>query len=277
MKKFVGFIVNLISLISVQRAVNISYKFLTTPLKGQIKPNQIPPFLKTSLDKRLPYKDSYIQTYEWNSKRSELPIILFFHGWESNSNRWEAMINYFGDDYHYICVDAIGLGQTPGKKISIIDYSEMVSFCLKEFTPTYVISHSLGAFALLNKLASDRYPSIQKVVFLGCLDEYGTVIKNYVVMMGYRDIIHQKLVARVEKVINMPIEQYASYLLIDKCSMPILLIHDKRDDVIYEEDCVKFHQKITDLGQKLVKTDGLGHSLQDKEVYQLVFGFLQEN
>ncbi len=277
MKKFVGFIVNVISLFSVQSAVNISYKFLTSPRKGQIKPNEVPPFLKTSNHKRLSYKDSFIQTYEWNSERRDLPIILFFHGWESNSNRWEAMIGYFGNNYRYIAVDAIGLGQTPGQKISIIDYSEMIDFCLKEFAPTYVISHSLGSFALLNKLANESYPSIERVVLLGCLDEYGTVIKNYVVMMGYRNAIHQKLVARVEKVIDMPIKQYASHLLIDKCSMPILLIHDKGDDIIYEGDCVKFHQKLTDLGQKLIMTDGLGHSLQDKGVYQSILSFLQEN
>ncbi|MEC4117811.1 alpha/beta hydrolase [Myroides phaeus] len=277
MKKFVGFIVNVISLFSVQRAVAISYKFLTSPRKGQIKHDEVFPFLNSATQTQLPYKDSYIQTYQWNAERSDLPIIIFFHGWESNSNRWEAMVTYFGNNYRYIAVDAIGLGLSPGKKITIVGYADMIDFCLKTFQPTYVISHSLGSFSLLNRLAVDQYPSVEKAVLLGCLDEYSSVVKNYVAMMGYRSVIHKRLIQKVEQIIKMPIQAYASYLLVEKCTVPLLLVHDRGDDVIYESDCVKFHQKMVDLNQNIVATEGLGHSLQDKVVYQSILDFIEGN
>lgn len=276
MIKGIGLLINVLSLFSLTKARDIAYKLFSTPRTGKIKKNQVPLFLSQSKRSSFVFNDLEIQCYQWNSERTDLPLVMLFHGWESNANRWEQMIDYLGDGYQYICVDSMGLGLSDGKNLSVIDYSRLIDYCLSTYQPNYVVSHSLSSFALLYQLAQRSYPFIEKVVLMGCLDRFQVVIDNYVGMLGYRTTLVKSLNAFLESLIHMSLSDYVSNQFIQKASNDVLIIHDRSDVVVELKECMTFHNIAKEKGIEVFYTDDLGHSMQDPIVFQKVLNYFKE-
>lgn len=276
MIKGIGLLINVLSLLSLTKARDIAYKLFSTPRSGKIKKDQIPLFLSQSKRSSFVFNDLEIQCYQWNSERTDLPLVMLFHGWESNTNRWEQMISYLGDDYQYICVDSMGLGLSDGKNLSVIDYSRLIDYCLSTYKPNYVVSHSLGSFALLYQLAQRSYPFIQKVILMGCLDRFQVVIDNYVGMLGYRTTLVKNLNEFLESLTHMSLSDYVSNQFIQNVSNDVLIIHDRSDVIVELKECMTFHNIAKEKGIEVFYTDDLGHSMQDPIVFQKVLNYFKE-
>lgn len=276
MIKGIGLLINMLSLLSLTKARDIAYKLFSTPRTGKIKNSQVPLFLSTSKRSHFIFNGLEIQCYQWNSERTELPLVILFHGWESNSSRWEAMITYLGDGYRYVCIDSMGLGLSEGNNLSVIDYSHLMDYALSKYKPTYVVSHSLGSFALLYQLSVSKYESIDKVVLMGCLDCFDSVVNNYIQMLGYKTAVVDSLNSYLESLINMRMKDYASHCFINTVSNNLLIIHDKDDKVVDIEECCAFHSIAQERDIELFYTKGLGHSVQDAIVYQKVLDYFNK-
>src|SRR5690606_40658400 len=95
-------------------AAHTSYTLFSVPRDGVLK--TIPTFLGSSDMKKLQYKNLDIQTYEWFGSKE---TILLIHGWESNANRWQGVIQYLKKrNYRIIALDAPGQGLSDGDRKS---------------------------------------------------------------------------------------------------------------------------------------------------------------
>lgn len=276
MIKGIGLLINVLSLLSLKKARDIAYKLFSTPRTGKIKKSQIPLFLSQSRRSSFIFNGLEIQCYQWNSEQADLPLVMLFHGWESNTSRWEAMITHLGDNYRYVCIDSMGLGLSEGSNLSVIDYSHLIDYALSKYKPTYVVSHSLGSFALLYQLSVSKYLFVDKVVLMGCLDCFDSVVNNYVQMLGYRTAIVNSLNVYLESLINMSMKNYASQHFINKVSNELLIIHDKDDTIVDLIECSTFHSIAQERGIELFYTEGLGHSVQHTKVYQKVLDYFNK-
>ncbi|MCC9043096.1 alpha/beta hydrolase [Myroides sp. M-43] len=276
MIKSIGFLVNLISLFSLQSARSIAYKLFSTPRTGKLKANKPPVFLAQSNRSSFVFNGLTIQCYLWNNENSTLPIVMLFHGWESNASRWEQMITYFGIEFRYICIDSMGLGLSGGSNLSVIDYSRLMDVCLTKYQPDYVVSHSLGAFALLHQLSVGQYPFIKKAILMGCLDKFQGVIDNYNNLLGYRESLKNNLLVYLESLINMKMDQYASRYFIKEIATDVLIIHDKNDEAVVLDECTVFHQEARDRGIEVFYTQGFGHSVQDPIVFDKILTYFKK-
>lgn len=276
MIKGIGLLINVLSLLSLTKARDIAYKLFSTPRTGKIKKNQVPLFLSQSKRSSFVFNDLEIQCYQWNSERTDLPLVMLFHGWESNTSRWEAMITYLGDKYRYVCIDSMGLGLSDGSNLSVIDYSRLMDCALSKYEPTYVVSHSLGSFALLYQLSVYQYSFVEKVVLMGCLDCFDSVVNNYIQMLGYKTAVVESLNTYLESLINMSMKDYASQRFINTVPNELLIIHDMDDKVVDIEECSTFHSIARERGIELFYTEGLGHSVQDAVVYQKVLDYFNK-
>lgn len=268
--KTLGFFLNLLYFINAQKSTSLAYALFSTPQSGKLTADTLPEFLQLAQFKRLRFKEHRIQTYRWSGTGS---TILLVHGWQSNSSRWQQLIEYLQTfNYNIITLDAPGQGLSNGKEFSPPIYSAFIDTALKEFRPKILISHSLGSFSTLYQLANSTYPELEKNIILGCPNTFKNIVNNFQNLLSFSDRNYQALVKLMEQMINMPLEDYNSDRFIQKISLPTLIIHDRHDETIPFSEAIS----ILNASEKttIIATDNLGHSLQNDKVYQSIAHFI---
>lgn len=273
MEKVVGALVNLISLGSMQTAVHWVHKLFATPRKGKLKPQQLPVFLQQAHLDFLIYKGEKVYTYQWNQTAVDKPLILLIHGWESNSARWEALVEYLEDTFRYVALDAPSLGMSYGKNLSVKNYQEVIDLALTTFKPQFVVGHSLGAFALFQQIGERNYPWLEKVVIMGAFDRFEVILSHYYNLLGYSKRVREAYRDYFQRLINKPLSSYSSTEASKAVHIPVLCIHDKEDPQISYQEAEYFHQALMQKKNMLVSTVNLGHSLQDEAVFKTIQTF----
>ncbi|MDR2221317.1 MAG: alpha/beta hydrolase [Flavobacteriaceae bacterium] len=274
MKKVVGFAINILSLFSMRKAVDIAYLLFSTPRKGKFT-GDIPSFLSNTHQVQISYNSNYIQGYLWNEEEQDLPLVFLVHGWESNSVRWEQLITYLKGSYRLLCIDAMGLGASPGKNLSVIEYSRLIGFCMNQYKPSVVVAHSLGAFATLYQVCKQQPLYIKKLVLMAGLDQFNLIATNYIKLLGYNRKLTKAFYGYLEELIEMPLLAYSSQNFIDTIPCSALIIHDVNDDYVRIDECEVYHEKAAKKNIKIIKTVGLGHSLQDVSVFEEISNFIK--
>jgi pimeloyl-ACP methyl ester carboxylesterase len=197
------------------------------------------------------------------------------HGWESNAARWEQVVDYLDGKYRVLCVDAMGLGASPGKNLSVIEYSKLIGFCFEKYQPSIVVAHSLGAFATLYQVDQQQPLYIKKLILMAGLDQFNLIANNYVKLLGYNKKLIKAFYEYLEGLINMPLKEYSSREFIDFITCDVLIIHDSDDDYVRLDECSVYHKKAAEKGVKIIVTHGLGHSLQDASVFEEISNFIK--
>ncbi len=275
MKKIIRAVINCVNLLFPQKATFWAHQLFATPRKGQLKSVELPLFLKKAKTIELQYKGKKVFCYEWNNNpQSNLPVLLLIHGWESNSARWEELVTHLGNHYCFIAFDAPSLGQSPGGNLSVKDYQNCINKILLHFRPTYIVAHSLGAFALYQQLALTNYAFVQKVVLLGCLDRFEIIVHQYFKMLGYSSKVCRQYQNYLSNLFEMPLSKYTSSEASAKVQNAILCIHDTDDEVIAYTDVKVFHQLLKQQQNQVVVTTSIGHRLQNPIVFKAIEEFL---
>lgn len=273
MEKVVGAFVNLISLVSMHTAVHWVHKLFATPRKGKLKPQHLPVFLQQAHSDFLIYKEEKVYTYQWNQTAVDKPLILLIHGWESNSARWEALVDYLGDDFRYVALDAPSLGMSYGKNLSVKNYQEVIDLALTTFKPQFVVGHSLGAFALFQQIGEGNYSWLEKAVIMGAFDRFEVILGHYYNLLGYSKRVREAYQDYIQRLINKPLSSYCSTEATKTVHIPVLCIHDREDPQVAYQEAEYFHRALVQQNNRLVSTTNLGHSLQDEVVFKTIQAF----
>ncbi|WP_430613578.1 alpha/beta fold hydrolase [Flavobacterium sp. JP2137] len=268
--KTLGIFLNVLYFFSAQRSTALAYTLFSTPQSGRLSPERLPQFLQAARSERLQLGPHQIQTYQWTGSG---PTILLIHGWQSNSSRWQQLIEYLqGCNYHLITLDAPGQGLSNGKEFSPPIYASFIDLALRKFRPKILISHSLGSFSSLYQLAQSSYPHLEKNIILGCPNAFKNIVRNFQKLLSFSDRNYHHLVGRLENMINMSLEDYNSDRFIQQIALPTLVIHDIADETIPLAEAVSIANASPNT--TLLVTENLGHSLQDLKVYRSIALFI---
>ena len=278
MKRFLFFIttksygayINLLCLFAPKKATLLAFSLFSHPRKGKLNTTQLPPFLAEAKKETFDNDGLQIQTYRWDGDEK---IIFLLHGWESNTARWKKLIPHLLETGHtIIAIDAPAHGLSEGKEFNVIRYAASIDCVAKKYSPNYIIGHSIGGKASLYYQATYNNPTIEKMVLLGAPSDYAIIFKNYVRLLRLskrmENLIHQHYWDRFQiKVAEFSAQHYAHSI-----SAKGLLFHDLDDTVVLHDES----QKINRIWKTSVleTTKGLGHSLQNKEVYKKIKAFL---
>lgn len=278
MKRFLFFIttksygayINLLCLFAPKKATLLAFSLFSHPRKGKLNTTQLPPFLAEAKKETFDNDGLQIQTYRWDGDEK---IIFLLHGWESNTARWKKLIPHLLETGHtIIAIDAPAHGLSEGKEFNVIRYAASIDCVAKKYSPNYIIGHSIGGKASLYYQATYNNPTIEKMVLLGAPSDYAIIFKNYVRLLRLSNrmeqLIHQHYWDRFQiKVAEFSAQHYAHSI-----SAKGLLFHDLDDTVVLHDES----QKINRIWKTSVleTTKGLGHSLQNKEVYKKIKAFL---
>ncbi|AUC82290.1 alpha/beta hydrolase [Lacinutrix sp. Bg11-31] len=267
--KIIGNSLNAISYISPKYASDKALDLFATPRKGRVLENQ-KAFLDSAKTHQLKYEDFNILTYNWKSTGK---TILLAHGWESNTHRWEVLINQLRAlDYNVIALDAPAHGASSGKQFNAVIYSECIHLTVEHYKPDIIIGHSVGGMA--SGFYQNKYQNknLEKLILLGAPSEFTGVFKRYVDMMGYNKRIENGLNNLVlERFNNLP-----SYFSLANFAKNIetetLIIHDVEDKIIPYNDAkliVENHKKAT-----FISTTGYGHGLRNDVVNNHILEYI---
>jgi pimeloyl-ACP methyl ester carboxylesterase len=269
--KIIGFIINIVSIVSPRLAANLAIYLFTKPRKGYINEKQSD-FLDTAFREELEVNDLSIMTYRWLGKGK---TVLLAHGWESNAARWQYLIEPLKKlNYNIIALDAPAHGRSGSKRFNAILYADFIQAVSNKFKPDVIIGHSVGGMA--TAFSQDKLKALQigKLVLIGTPSEYTDVLKRYFKMMSYNSLTTKAVYTLIKKRFEAePIHFSTSKSLEDISSLDGLIIHDENDDVIPYSDALKINKSFKN--SKLITTNGFDHSMIDESISNHIYEFLE--
>ena len=121
-----------------------------------------------------------------------------------------------------------------------------------------------------NKYQSEN---LKKLVLLGAPSEFKTILKNYTNLLSYNSKVIKSLDKLIENTFGAPPSAFSTAKFAKNIDgIEGLVIHDKKDKIIPYEDAELIHNSLSN--SKLISTTGLGHSLNNREVYNHIIEFI---
>lgn len=268
--KSVGNYINLLSYISKQYAASKALNLFMKPRKGKVLESQTD-FLNSALKEEFNYKGNAIMTYRWTGSK---PTILLAHGWESNSSRWEPLIQLLKHkDYAIVALDAPAHGRSGGSSFNALLYAEYINIVAQRFKPETIIAHSVGGMAATVFQNKYQLKSLEKLILLGAPSEFKDIISRYIDLLGYNLRTSNQLNKTIIKRFGVEPERFSTAQFLKNVKTKGLIIHDKQDPVIPYEDALLIKDEFKN--STLITTEGLGHSLKDQAVLEHIYKFIE--
>lgn len=269
--KSAGLYINALSLFHQTKAAQLAYALFSQPREGKLQ--QMTPFLAKAQQKTLYHEGQSIQTYSWEGSGE---TVLLIHGWESNSNRWQGLVQYLKKKkFHVISVDAPAQGMSSGKELNPILYSSFLKVVCKEYQPQYLIGHSLGGMSLFYFQSKIAMKSVKKIVGLGSPNKFSRITNNYKKMLSLSTRSFSNYLHQFKEKFAIDITRFNTEEFIHSIDVPILLIHDAHDLVVPYSDAEEIAAQNPKVD--LITTYHLGHSLYNQQVYKEIVHFLKSN
>lgn len=270
--KSVGLYINLISYFFPEKAKQIAYAIFSQPRKGKIKNGKLPKTLQNAQQETLHYDGEDFQTYLWQGSEE---IILLLHGWESNAARWKKLLNQLKPlGKTIIAIDAPGHGLSSGKEFNAPRYAEFIHVLAQKYNPKTLIGHSIGGAAITYYL--HKYPNdhIEKIVLLGAPSSFKKLSDNFVDILSLNNKMKTLLEKHYQEKFNIHINEFAGHLFAKNFPQKAIIAHDIHDNVILVEEGRMYASAWKN--STYIETQGLGHSMHDKELYQKIAEFIAE-
>ena len=217
-----------------------------------------------------------LAVYEWGEK--ELPAVALVHGWELQAGWMGHFVNpLLRAGYRVIAIDLPAHGASGGSMLNVPDGAAAIAdVCSTGGDVTTVIGHSFGGLTAL-WLAAHLPPgsALTHVVTLGAGSGVSFLLRNLVAAQGW-DAAHERAFReRFAERFGGPVELYSVARFGRHIRVPVLVVHDKRDNMVgfEESDAILAHVPTA----RRLATSGLGHRAvtRDAEVIAAAVRFIQ--
>jgi len=172
-------------------------------------------------------------------------------------------------------MDAPAHGNTSGKLLNLPLYSACAQRVINHYSPAYIIGHSLGGMAALYNLYKykiDNEP-IEKLVTLGSPSELSDFMRQYKNILGLSNRMMRLQEDYFIKTFGFKFSDFSSSKFAKQVAQKGLLIHDELDKIAPYWSSQQVH--LNWKNSQLVTTKGLGHSLHQDKVRDVIIDFLK--
>ncbi len=266
---FYGFYLNFLALFSKKMAAKKAFDVFSKVRKGRVLPNQ-ESYLNVAKDELHSIGKHRVQSYRWKGSKNR---VLLLHGWESNSFRWQKLIEKLrAADFDVITFDAPGHGHSSGTQLHLPLYEEVLDHIVKTYAPNHLIGHSMGGFAILYHQYLRKDTNSEKIVTIGSPSEFHEVMSHYQQLLRFNDTVLNALDTHIKTKFGLGIRDFSSVKFVDANDKRGLLLHDKFDTITKHEASERVHAHWK--GSRLISTEGLGHSMHQDSVNEQIIDFL---
>ena len=270
--KSIGFYLNLLSYINLEKATSKAYQLFSQPRKGRIKKEKIPKTLQNVGYESFQYKNEKFQTYIWHGNEE---IILLIHGWESNASRWKKLLNHLKPlGKTIIAIDGPAHGLSEGKEFNAPKYAEYINVLTQKYQPKTIIGHSIGGAAIAFFLNKYKNSTIEKVILLGAPSDFKILSDNFVSLLSLNKKIKNQLEKYYHEKFNIPIADFSGHKFAENFTQKALIAHDTTDKVVLIDEGRKYASSWKNA--IYIETNGLGHSMHDADLYKKIVAFILE-
>ena len=265
----------LLQKVSPEKAVAQAMQLLFTPHTNHSKAER-PAIFHKAEKLSFNFNGNIIHGFRWNAGQPAPKTILVCHGMSSCSYRFEKYIQLLlQNHFNVLAFDAQGHGQSDGKILNAVIYSEIILEIEKCYGPVNgIIAHSVAgtatAFAMEHLNVSDK-----KIVLIAPATETVRAIDHFFSMFHLKESFRKIFDERVEKLRGFPPEWYSVTRAVQTFKSSILWIHDEQDTICPYKD-TRTIQKMQLPHIQFLITKELGHNMiyRDKEVQKKVIDFL---
>lgn len=267
--QLIGKLLNWSSYLSSSLGGRLAYATLAAPRRKALKPAE-EAFLEKAKKNYCKVSEMDIATYHWPGNG---PRILLAHGWDSHSGRWQPLAEYLqtsGADLY--ALDGPAHGATRSKSFNVVYYAEAIAAVSDNVRPDIIIGHSAGGMSAIYYLTEMKpIVNLQKLVLLATPAHLLDFLRSFQQTLQLRarvmELVEEQFIARFQHgFAYFDLAHFAQ-----KLTLPGLIIHDALDDVAPVEGAKRISANWP--SSELVLTQGLGHSLQTKEVWERVANF----
>jgi pimeloyl-ACP methyl ester carboxylesterase len=204
----------------------------------------------------VPHRGLELTAWVWGDSG---PSLLLMHGWENHAGSMLRFVQPLLDrGYRVFALDAPGHGLSPSTPTHLLDFSAAIEAMQRAYGPfENVVAHSFGATAtcLMLSRAPDLHPQRMTLISpMQGLDQHLEVFADIALLTVERA---ERLRQRVERELNVSVEQICALRAVRNINVPGLVIHDLHDPVIPHEAGELLSKEWP--GARLISTSRLGH------------------
>ncbi|HTB51630.1 MAG TPA: alpha/beta fold hydrolase [Ferruginibacter sp.] len=264
----------ILATISKRKAAEEAFTLFCTPLIKPIK--EIPQLFKEAESLQFESNGLKVQGYRWNHPQQKKVMVL--HGFSSAACKFERYIASLIDKgYEVLAFDAPAHGNSEGKTVNVVQYSDMVKKAMSLYGPIdSFIAHSFGGLAISLTLEVIPHDEHTKVVFIAPATETTSAVKTaFEILQLHNSKVKEIFNTIIYELGGKPTEWYSIKRAMKNIKAKILWIHDEEDDVTPIADVLKVKEEHYP-NIEYIFTKGLGHRkiYRDNAVRNAVINFL---
>lgn len=203
----------------------------------------------------------------------EGPTVILTHGWQGSAASWYRLVPMLLEaGFSVVTFDAPGHSGRP-RIATLPVYAQGLADVAALFAPVHaLVGHSFGGMASA-RVAQDL-PDLKALVTIGTPDRVRSLIDGFSRKLGLRGASLDAFEERLRVSSPLPVDQEATSLYVQQRSCPLLVAHDRDDEVIPLAD----GESIARAAEiELLVTQGLGHRaiIRDTATLSQVVDFLR--
>ena len=222
----------------------------------------------------LPLADGRLRVLSWGSGPR---TVLLMHGWGSHAPRFSNLVEQIlARGWRAVAFYAPGHGKSSGRSSSLPQFEAALAAVLALHSPVHaVIAHSMGALAAAAVLSRTPPATLRAAVLVSLPQDIGYLMESFEQVLQLREPARDRLLQLFVQRFGEPPEAISARRLLPGIDCPVLLVHDRDDDVVPLEQA----QQLAPLLRHgaLHITQGLGHSelLRDPAMIGAALGFIE--
>lgn len=268
--KSIGIYFNIARYFSEDYTIDQLFRLFCTPLSGSYSSSDLK-FIHTAQQHRLSTEEDEIVYHHWEGTGKR---VLFIHGWESNSIRWQPYIEQLQEkDLDIYSIDGPALGMSGGKTITVIRYAAAIAAVIEKHQPEIIVGHSLGGMAAGYYL--NHYPSsIKELVLLSTPSGLGDMMGRYFDILSLTHSLMPALDNLFLEKYSITTSEFSTADHLADCHLPGIIVHDQTDDVTPYPESLEIDGKWKNGIH--VPVSGLGHSLKDARIIKGICDYISD-